>query len=195
MSAPVIHFDLATHTYRVGGRVIPSVTQIIGSAGVRGAFTPSDAVMAYACDRGRAVHLACELDDDGTLDERSVHPEVLPYLNAYRQFKAETRYEIVEMELARYDELMGFCGTPDRICVINGRPAVLDLKSGVKMAATGMQLAAYAVLAGHPAASRFSLQLRADGLYRLERYSNPADWPAFVAALTLHNWRVANGLG
>lgn len=191
----MIDFDEATHTYRVAGRVVPSVTQIISAAGLRGDFPVSADVMAYAGERGKAVHLACELDDKGELDEGSVHPAIAGYLAAYRRFKSECAYHPGIAEVPRYHETHHYCGTPDRVCQINGQDAVLDLKSGVKLAATGVQLAAYAQMVGKPAAARFGLQLTGEGTYRLVAYTSTRDWPAFLAALTLYRWRQENGLG
>jgi hypothetical protein len=191
----VIKFDASTHTYRVDGKVIPSVTQIITAAGLRGDFKVSAEVMAYAGERGKAVHMACELHDHGELDEDSVHPAVAGYLAAYRKFLAECDCTIVSIESAGFSETHNYCGTPDRLCEINGAKAVIDLKSGIKLAATGVQLAAYANMVGWPLAARYGLHLSAEGRYQLIPYTNPRDWPTFLAALTIHRWRQENGLG
>jgi len=190
LSAPVaIEFDAARHEYRVGGRLAPSVTQILKPL-VDFEHVPPGVLAAKAA-LGTRVHLACELDDEDDLDESSVENDVAPYLSAYRRFRRESRAEIVAVEQRVYEPVYGYCGTLDRVMRIGAEAYVVDLKTSlVTPASAGPQTAAYLHALADPAVThRAALLLRPDGSYRLDLLNNPQDWPAFLACLTLRRFK------
>ena len=77
-------FDATTHTYRFNGKPVPGVTSIVEPLTDFRLVKPD--VMQAAQQLGTAVHLACELDDHGTLDTDDLDPALIPYLPAWRQF-------------------------------------------------------------------------------------------------------------
>ena len=81
-------YDPATHTYKTDDVVRPGVTTILKKA--RLIDTDAPWFDEYSRDRGTAVHLACELWDLGTLDESTLDPVLVPYLDGWRLFMAET---------------------------------------------------------------------------------------------------------
>jgi hypothetical protein len=67
-----LEFDAATHTYRLDGELVPSVTTVLKSVGlVEYSHIPQDVLQA-AAHRGTAVHYALELLDRGELDYESL---------------------------------------------------------------------------------------------------------------------------
>lgn len=190
-----LQFDEASHTYTVGGIVIPSVTQII--APLYSFEGIPESILNAKRDLGRAVHTACEYDDDGDLDEGSVSDQVRPYLEAYRAFRRDTGAEVVLNEQKLYNPKHRYAGTIDRRFVIKGELWTVDLKTTASMSpAVGVQLAAYDRLveeAGERANSKMgALQLKPDGSYKLHPFSSAADFPVFLSLLNIHNWRAKN---
>ena len=129
-------------------------------------------VLMAAQRLGTAVHLACEFDDKGTLDEESVSDPVRPYLEAYRKFKAECRPAWILVEHRVFHPLMQYAGTLDREGGLMGKACVLDIKSGIEHFSTGMQTSAYAealnAMTGERVRRRrFGLYLKDTGNYVL----------------------------
>lgn len=140
MSECTLEFEAGSHTYRLDGRPIPSVTTIL-SFGADLSRIPQ-----WTSDRGTALHLATEYDDEGDLDEDSVDPLVRPHLEAYRRWKikAQPQYVVTEYRVWGEHEGLVFGGTIDRVAYLSGELVVIDLKSGQRRPEHGAQLAAYA---------------------------------------------------
>lgn len=87
----VLNFDSSTHTYTIGGRSVPSVTEIVGLlTAQRYDSGTNQAVMRQAAQRGTLVHECTELIDYGIpLDEIEIVPELAPYVQAYVNFLGE----------------------------------------------------------------------------------------------------------
>ena len=190
-------FDPETHTYRRDGVLVPNVTSIIDCLPDYSMVAAE--VMEHAANLGDAVHAATELDDQDDLDEESVHPMVMPYLEAWRRFRADTGFEPEAIEARVYHPRHNYAGTLDRVGRLNGAKVVLDIKSGVVGAWVGVQTAAYQEAwnwrRAEKATARFSVQLKRDGTYRLHPYRDPSDWSVFLACKTLHDWRKRHGNG
>jgi hypothetical protein len=145
-------FDEEEHVYRVDGRIVPSVTQIIELAGIgqssatASGFEISEAVMEAAAERGTIVHRAIELDSRGELDDDSLDEETASYVSAWREFVADTGFVAVASELRFYERPNRYAGTIDLVGYIGDEPTVIDIKTG----SVGLkpwhqlQLAAYA---------------------------------------------------
>jgi hypothetical protein len=148
--------------------------------------------LAYAADRGTAVHTACELWDVGDLDEDALDPVLCGYLAAWKAFTCDFRPRWVDIEAARFSAAIGVRGTPDRVGFMQETSCIVDIKSvSVLSPVTGVQLSGYELLAG-PAELRIAVQLRPDGTYRHKSYSD--ERATFLSLLTLHNWRLRNGI-
>lgn len=195
-----------THTYSLAGIILPSVTQVIRDNRLSSDFAfVSAADMEMARQLGQAVHIATHYNDEGTLDDASVDPVVLPYLKAWRQFVADRRIQFVALEQRVADPVYQFCGTVDRIAVLADNPTageiVIDLKTG-NPAATGAhyQTAAYAHLVRElpcvtRIAARWSVQLHPERAvpYTVTPYVKNTDWRIFRSALELTHERAALG--
>ena len=139
-----------------------------------------------ALDRGTAVHLACELDDRGDLDESSVDPVIMPYLMGWRKFKREMEPQILSIE--EEVEHPAYKGRLDRRLILNAREGIGDIKSGPPADWIALQLAGYAMCFDRPLA-RWAIHLSADGKYKLIEHSDRKDFDVWKACVTLANWK------
>jgi hypothetical protein len=184
-----VQFDPKTHQYE-GGK-LPSVTGILRAVNlVETAFGQSDEYLL----RGRAVHFACQLWDEGDLDESSIDPAIRGYFDAYIKFKVDYGIEPSWIETPMKANL--YAGTPDRI--MTSRPRSLwDLKTGAPQAWHKLQSAAYVNLLEDPFSySRFGLYLKPNGNYSIKEFPKSeymADLNVFLSALNIVTWRKSNG--
>lgn len=184
-------FDEAKHEYRLDGRRLPSVTQLLSPL-VDCSMVPQE-TLKRAQALGTAVHRMTELHDNDDLDEDSLSDELRPYLTAWMRFRTECQFEPVTIEQRMFHPIYRYAGTSDRTGVIKGRLAVIDLKKMMVLGPhIGPQLAAYEKLhqaEGLKVLDRFALGLRFDGTYRLQPFTDPLDWQCFLAHLTIYNWK------
>lgn len=182
-------FEPESHLYRLNGSKVPSVTQVLKSVGI----IDDSWFTEHSAWRGSVVHMVCQLEDEGDLDEASVAPEVTGYLEAWRRFKLDTGFVAEVNEEPMFSTKLGFAGTPDRIgTVFDCSRTVVDLKSGAVQKAARIQLAAYQILAdenGYRAINRVAVQLKPDGKYRCSPYDARTmkhDRALFLSALAIH---------
>lgn len=189
MSSSGVLFDRYHHRYSVRGKNVPSVTDIL--APLTNLRMVRAEVLHAAAHLGTAVHKACELDDLGQLDESSVIPALSGYLTAWRRFCADHTARWMRIESCVYHEQMGYAGTVDRYGLVDGAPAVVDLKTSAGLPPTiGPQLAAYAKAIPEASAGvrRIGVLLKPGGHYLTQDYSSPTDWAVFASLLTLQNF-------
>lgn len=188
----MIRFDADTHTYWLGQRRVPSVTQILQPVSDFSMVKPE--VLEYKRQLGTAVHLATELYDKDDLDFGSLDTTVEAYLAGWILFRQETGFEVEKIEQRVFHPSLFYAGTLDRTGILFGDSAVLDVKTSASlMPAVGMQLAAYQeALAAGPEKTkpkkRFAVQLKPDGKYSLKEYDDPADWATFLSLKTVMAW-------
>ena len=120
------------------------------------------------------------------------------YLEAWKQFVRDTGFTAALIERPVQHPVFKYAGTPDRHGEVRlGRHLgwwVLDIKATRPSPIHGLQLAGYAACLD-PVDHRAVVELLPTGQYRLHRYVDHAgDRRAFLAALTLHNWRKKHGL-
>lgn len=190
-------FDEETHTYRLDGQVVPSVTQVI-----RPLFASSQQWWKDEHrERGQKVHEATAAMDRNMV--AAVGSESMGYVDAYQRFRHEKpNWTPLLIEQAVYSERYRFAGTLDRVFSDGeGTPILLDIKTSKTVSkATALQLAAYEVAFKETYGpvqwpfQAYALHLSPDGKYRLVRFDDMAEArQAFLAALTLFNWRAKNG--
>lgn len=195
MSLPsglTIDFDADTHTYRVGGEVWPSVTQILAPLNDLSMVDPD--VLARAAAFGSHVHEACHLDNMGVLDYDALDPALRPYVDAWRQFLADTRAVVISSECRIAHPKLRYVGTLDTAALIRKKPTIIDIKSGSVVPRTvGPQTAAYAdAYVGPRIKDRLCVHLNG-GTYKVHPLREPTDLSIFRSALNLHYWRQKNG--
>lgn len=196
---PDLQFDEASHTYRLAGRVVPSVTQVLK---VLEAFDgiPADALEA-ARIRGQYVHAACDLLDRGQLDFATLDPALAPYIDGYQNWLDESGAVVIASELRVSSPYYRYAGTADMLVEIGTRKtAVVDRKATATIPATvGPQVAAYAQAIGssreyHGRLLRYCLHLNPAHPrgYKFTALTDPADWSVFLSCLNVWNWRNKN---
>ena len=181
-----VEFSHEGHTYKVDGRVIPSVSQILEDVGLVDTrwFKPEHA------NRGTIVHELLELIDKGLMDPQDVEEDFKGYVDAYLLFKEECKVEILEIEKIVTHKDFQYAGRVDRVCEIDGVPAVLDIKTGSKCRWHPVQLAAYRytipVLDTRP---MYAIHLSNVGKYKLEKYWSTHYTNVWMAALTIYHYK------
>lgn len=199
---PVV-FDEATHTYRVAGVVVPSVTQILSDLSVMKRLDP--AVLAEGRVRGRMVHHAVDLYNRKDLDEDSLDDSLKPYVTAWKRFCRDMEYEPEINEQILYSARWMFAGTPDTMGTwkqLRRRPKVLiDVKTGAQDPCHGPQTAAYVellrengLLKASELPQRAIVRLQPTGFYKVDPMMDPGDWSTFMAALVCHKFKERQGL-
>lgn len=198
-------FDEQSHTYRLDGVRLPSVTEILAPIKPDFAMVPPG-VLEDKRMFGTAVHAACEYDDLGELDDDGTDPRVLACVRAWRAFRADTGAAIVENERRLYHPTLRYAGTLDRLAYLRlkDKPEastwLIDLKTGVDPHPSyGVQLAGYAMLSDAnldesrrrsitTAAwiGRATVHLFDDGTYRFHQYRDPSDEATFMACLAIY---------
>lgn len=200
--APGLVFDVASHTYRVGDRELPSVTRILQDAGLADFSKPW--FTEERRERGQLVHAAIALDNEGELDEDSLDPVLYGYVEGWRRYLHEVGGVVEHFEQPVYDEASGYAGTLDAIVCeppAKGtvpRRTVLDVKPGL-YPSVGPQTAAYLRCARRlydtPVLfNRAALILPGDGTYTREPLTDVDDELVFLAATRLWHWRTTHGL-
>ena len=190
----MLDFDDASHTYRIGGVRVPSVTQILQPLTDLSGIPPE--VLEAKRGLGSRVHEATHYFDEDDLDEESVEPDVEPYLQAWKRFLVESGAKVLQCEQRVFDPALMVAGTLDRVLLLNGQKVLADLKTSIATpASVGAQTAAYMRLLGDPTVThRAALRLRPDGSFRLDMLTGADDYSVFVACLTLHRWKERNAL-
>ena len=159
-------FDESTHTYRLDGSEIPSVSQIVDEAGCWGdkSFFKSK----EPAIKGTRIHRCLELYDKQTLDWNIVKgSNYQPYIDAWSAFLFDHQAKIVLNEDKHHMTMEGvtFAGTIDRILEIDGKVHVVDIKTGKSYPKPyGVQTTAYGCLAedllGYEVESVFCLHFK-----------------------------------
>lgn len=192
-------FEAETHTYRLDGAVVPSVTQLLERV-YEGVYANIPAaILERKSAIGTAVHLATELIDADDLDESSVDPVLVPYLDAYREFLAAEKPQWTMSETPLAHPLWRYAGTLDRAGILRDEHSIIDIKTVAQLhPAIGVQVAAYDLLHQHhisrpTPAKRYALQLKPDGTYRLKPYADPDDYRVFLALVSVYNWVSKHG--
>lgn len=176
------------HRYLADGKPVPGTTSIIEDV-LGPAVDESDPRIIRAGQRGTAVHVACQLDDEGALDEETVHPVVLPYLEAWRAYRRDTGWATDAAEVSLLNTAYWYAGTIDRIGRERGNVStVLDIKtSATPSPRWRLQVAAYTGLrADLVLFQRIVVQLLPTGRYRRIPYTDRADWQDWLAILRVH---------
>lgn len=196
-----IAFDEDSHTYNVNGEIWPSVTRIISPLYDFSRIPVS--TLETARKRGTEVHRACEIYDIRGDDfrEEYVDPEIIGYVMAWKQFSQECDFEASHIEARVHHAKYRYCGTLDRLGTMDGKMALVDIKTTSALSpAIGVQLAAYemaarscGLLSPKARIRRYAVQLDKRGTYKLKRYVDESDERIFLSCLQLFKWRGKHG--
>lgn len=214
-----IDFDEKKHEYSVGGEKVPSVSEILSPLSAERYADLNPYMIRAAAARGTAIHEACEAIDYGLNPD--ISPVIVGYVKAYKQFLRDysPKWEAIEkiVGYTRYaDEKPLYCGTIDRYGTIDGKKALVDIKTYASLTTEGYltgscQTALYrdamesnAQLDGIPdmvkgldayddngdVIRRYILHLKSDGDYRLvslDSFDNERGFHSESLAWSLYN--------
>ncbi len=184
--ATLLFFDEG-HRYTLDGQELPSVSELCRFLSREIYGDVAQWRLDHAADRGSRVHKLCEvLDLYGKAD---VPDDLLPYLQAYLQFRREHTVTWSKVEYATHHPADRYAGTIDRYGAVDGRPTCLDIKTShtVQKVLARAQLNLYRRMLeaeGLPVDSLQILHLKPDGGYRLIPFDRDDALPS--ALLTLH---------
>lgn len=187
-------FDEKTHTYRLDGVIIPSVTQITKEAGLIDLTYVKQDILAYKADLGNKVHSTTELYDGNNLNIEKLHPLLRGYLEGWIKFRKECDFVPTSLEQMMFHPLYRYAGRIDRIGTMQGVLTQLDIKSGVHHHSYAIQSGGYAELYNYGKdkkqhiKKRTTLYLKDNGTYSLKEHKEPNDIRIFLAALTITNY-------
>lgn len=214
-------FDEEKHEYKLDGLVIPGVTSILSDMGLSGIhwsildelralknkeievchLSPQALAIYLAGQFGKAAHKATELYDLGTLDESSLDPAIVPYLDAWRKCRGEKGISVIEVELKMYHPVHFFATTIDKVVEINGKLTILEIKTSAQWpVCVGLQTASHQVVYNHnkkrknSVTQRMAVKLKANGNYEIapDEMFTKLDWNHFLSALNLTGWKQNN---
>jgi len=194
-----LQFNAERHEYKFSGAIVPSVTQIMKPL-YEYAGIPAG-VLEVARVRGDYIHKAAELLIWDLLDEDELEDEYRPYIEGFKLFLHETKFEADMTEHKVYHKALRYAGTFDLAGVFPGfrknRPkrALVDTKATFRMMeSVGPQTAAYAdaYASDKPKElhfqERYGLRLTADGKYELKPMKDIGDMTVFRSCLNIHNY-------
>lgn len=172
---PLCYYDDRKHAYYDHCGRVASVTQVLSASGIGGydvyrmMMVTAPEKLKAAGDRGRKVHTATELYDNGLLDWEQLDPALQPYLVAYEKWLTTTRFEPLGIERMVYHDSLRYAGRLDRLGRIGGRKWIVDFKSGMLLEGHAYQTAAYlATLPDPQTYDRMLVQLCSDGTFHIE---------------------------
>lgn len=187
-SAPAaqIEFDPVRHIYAVQGRKVLSVTQVLRIAGVLQTGWYNEEAM----HRGARVAVATALDDRDDLDPESCE-DIMGYVESWRSFLRSVKHKIIAIEERVYQPVWRFAGTLDRRMSINGKPFIVDIKTGSAEPWHALQTAAYGLCftpnAGY---ERAAVYLESDGRFKFVQHRDGNDTTVFAPCANVANWIV-----
>lgn len=155
-----VAFEKEGHVYTAAGQVLPSITQILKDEG----FIDTSHYDDWSRDKGSMVHLACHYDVTGELDEESLDPEIVPYLEAFRKFMKESGFKVDKSEVPAANLMYRYAGTPD---LVGCFPSPVS-------------------------ARRFVLEVNKEGKYHLIPHTDQQDFNIWLAAVAVYWWKYNN---
>ena len=185
-------FDEPSHVYRdPSGAVLDSVTTIIAPLTDYGSVPA--AILEFARERGGHVHRACELHDSDDLVMDTLDIRLLPYVQAWQQFRKDYPCTWEHVERPEWSPILRYAGTPDRrgVFLRERKRLVLEIKAtAVTMPSVAVQLSGYDLTEEPRADELWVVRLRKDGRYR--RAVMPAVHGTFLSCLNIFNWKRKN---
>ena len=183
----MIEFDNEKHEYKVEGKVIPSVTQIIYD------IFPFKFGNDFAMKKGKNGHHILEIWDKEYKDISDVFTKL--YLAAWQKFldDFQIKFQPDWIEMPLYSKTWGFAGTLDRLGDINEKLTIIDIKIGQNSKTYALQTIAYSLLVEEnlkiKVKNRWLVILNNKGKYSIIEHKNQTDKTAFLSCFNLFKWK------
>lgn len=188
-----LEFDDATHTYKLDGLVIPSVSAVMAPLSKAKYDGINERTLERAADKGTAVHNCIENWIKFGIED--IPPEHTGYFDAFRAWWEQYKPVVVASEIRICHRLMRYGGTADLIAYIGDYLTLVDFKSTyvVSDMTCGVQLEAYSKALetmGVKIQKKNILHLKRDGRFEFREY--PVDdsrrWRVFGALKTVYDY-------
>jgi len=196
---PKLTFNPIEHTYRIDGVLIPGFSQVAKAMGINDFSGVPVNILEAARSFGDNLHYTTKLFDEKNLEESSLSQPLIPCLDQYKQFLKDNAVKIIrkyiEKPICSFRYRYGI--TPDRICLIGGEFAVLEIKTttvipkSVKLQ-TAAQVLAIEEYYGIRIKKRYGLQIPVEGKYKLFAYTDDNDKSSWLCFLGAYNWLKEN---
>lgn len=196
-----LEFNEERHEYRLNGRIVPSVTDVLQPLLMLDGI-PWE-ILEAARIFGQHVHLGCHYHNTGELEWDTLDDKLAAYVRGYLKFLADTGFVVLASEERVASVVCGYAGTLDVRGLLRGRSktgrtALIDIKSTATLPRTvGPQTAgyqnAYTETTGEKIADRYCLHLGPD-TYKLVKLTDSRgvqDLTVFISALNIHRFRSA----
>ena len=185
---PGFIFDPEVHKYALKGRPLKGVTSYTGR------LRDHSFVKQVDLDFGSHVHRYLHLHDTGKLVQ-DIDPQMLPYILGWTEKRQEMGWDTGKMlsEFPNCSEKYLIAGTLDRLFETEKWDWLIDIKTGQPDTVTGLQLAAYGLMAierGLTTAGRLKLAevcIDKAGRCKLQPFDYKVELPFFFMAYSLQN--------
>jgi hypothetical protein len=176
-----VQYDPLTHTYRVNGKRLPSVTEIIQTVLPR-KWNASD----FDLRKGTMVHKALALHMAGCLEIDTVDPRIVDRVNAGIMAAKAFGWMPAMIEPPMAHDIMQYAGTPDMITQCG---CIVDWK-GSEQETTGLQLGGYGNLAKVNGITirRLYEVTTGDNGYKVKEYDLRRHMGLWVALYGVYGW-------
>ena len=188
-----IEFDEERHLYRLDGVILPSVTQIMKPLSDEKYKNIPEEILRKAAYRGTVIHEAIE--NYIKYDFLDVPEGYEGYLNGFLEFKEEYQPEFLASEFRMAHKFLGYAGTCDLLCMIDGELNLVDFKntSVINEGLCRVQLEAYSqALSSHgiKVQQRRILQFKSDGTWMNMMFSPDAEaWRVFGSLKVIYDYK------
>ncbi len=194
---PDLLFDKDKHEYRHNNIILPGVTSILESGGLKEPY----ANISGTTGKGTRIHHYCEYMDQDDLDWSVISKSDLPYVEAYKDFKNKTGFKPRLIESPQHSHEHEYATVIDRTGVFDfnlvfkyvtlhqGMEVLLEIKTFPKQKWWGVQLAGQRTAYTPMTINRIALELRKSGRWKLHEFNDPDDYDCWFACLDIHKWR------
>lgn len=186
-------FEAGSHTYRLDGKEIPSVSKILEPLSRAAYGDVNPVVLNMAASRGTDIHQAIE--DYNLFGEYSVSDEYEGYMDAYLKWYSLRNPEVIKTEIRVYHSVLLYAGTADLICKIGEDICLVDYKTSSKVQDKiyRVQLEAYRQALerfGVSITRKMVLHLKNDGSFEEVLYpvSDMEAWRVFGSLKTIYDY-------
>lgn len=183
---PDFIFDPIQHKYFLDGKELTSPTELLRAEGA----VNTEWYTEEGRDNGTRRHLIFHLDDIDDLVEDSVDHIDLHYLQTYRRFKRENNFVLITSETPVFNATYMIACTPDKLCTLNGKKALVEIKTGNLEPWTALQTAFQSLCFDFPV-ERYGLKID-ERNYRLFQFSDRNDRSIILSCLAWNRWKKNN---
>jgi hypothetical protein len=189
----------ADHSYFLDGVRVPAVSDALRCASFDAFDKVDPEVLAAAAAEGQAVHELVHQDCLGVLDVMRQPVDLLPYVDAWREFLEVTGFTVLASEQLVFSDRFRYCGRLDLFGQFPNRTfGVIDTKRVAQVQrTTGLQTAGYKTalceMMGVPEDGhirRFALQMRPGRKAYLHEFKDAGDRKVFLSATNVAHWRL-----